>query len=164
MEEIFIFNIMDYFNENEFMDKLSFLCKNKKIDQLRKKINSKRSMALFHGLFNYRKYKPDFIANYLEDDIDYSEILKDVIEDLLDETMLERAHLTHINQHYIVYKRYCTSNTIYNYTRTGVISNINFDSYSLIHSDIKLCATYRLPNVQKNILIKHYPHAKALIY
>ena len=85
----------------------------------------------------------------MEDEVDYSETLKDVIEDLLDETMLERAHLTHINQYYIVYKKHCISNTIYNYTQTGLINNINFDAFSLIHSNIKLCSTYRLPNVQK---------------
>ena len=164
MEEIFIFNIIDYFKEDEFMNKISFLCKNNKINQLRKKINQKRSILLFHNLFNYKKYSPEFIETYLEDEVDYSETLKDVIEDLLDETMLERAHLTHINQHYIVYKKHCISNTIYNYTQTGLINNINFDAFSLIHSNIKLCSTYRLPNVQKNILIKHYPHAKALIY
>ena len=164
MEDIFIFNIIDYFDENEFMNNISFLRNHDKINTLRKKINQKRSNKLFNNLFNYKKYKPEFIESYLEDEVDYSEILKDVIEDLLDETMLERAHLTHINQHYIMYKKYCVSNTIYNYTQTGLIKNINFDDFSLIHSNIKLCATYRLPNVQKNILIKHYPHAKALIY
>ena len=75
----------------------------------------------------------------MEDEVDYSEMLKDVIEDLLDETMLERAHLTHINQHYIVYKKYCISNTIYNYTQTGLIKNGIF-AFSLIHSNIKLCS------------------------
>lgn len=164
MEDIFIFNIIDYFDENEFMNNISFLRNHDKINTLRKKINQKRSNILFNNLFNYKKYKPEFIEYYLEDEVDYSEILKDVIEDLLDETMLERAHLTHINQHYIMYKKYCVSNTIYNYTQTGLIKNINFDEFSLIHSNIKLCATYRLPNVQKNILIKHYTHAKALIY
>ena len=56
MEEIFIFNIIDYFKEDEFMNKISFLCKNNKINQLRKKINQKRSILLFHNLFNYKKY------------------------------------------------------------------------------------------------------------
>ena len=115
-------------------------------------------------LFNYKKYPPDFIETYLEDEDDYSEILKDIIEDLLDEPMLERAHLTHINQHYIVYDKHCISNTIYNYKQAGLINNINFDTSSSIHYNIKLCSTYRLPNIQKNILVKHYPHAKALIY
>lgn len=164
MEDIFIFNIMDYFNENEFMDNMSFLCKHEKINKLRKTINKKRSGILFHSLFNYKKYPLEMIESYLQDKIDYSEMLKDVIEDLLNETILERAHLTHINQHYITHKKHCISNTIYNYRPNGVLDNINFDNCSTIHSNIKLCATYRLPNIQKNILIKHYPQAKALIY
>ena len=37
MEEIFIFNVVDYFDENDFMNQISFLCKNSKINKLRKK-------------------------------------------------------------------------------------------------------------------------------
>ena len=29
MEEIFIFNVVDYFDENDFMNQISFLCKNR---------------------------------------------------------------------------------------------------------------------------------------
>ena len=165
MEEIFIFNIMDYFDDNNFINKISFLCNHSKIQKRRKFINHKRSCKLFNDTFNYKQYASEQLQDYLETDIDLNEILKDIIENLLNESLLERCHMN-IYKNYILFPKYCSSSIIYNYKKNGKLdkNNIIFNHSSFIKTNIKLCSTYRLPRIQKNILINHYPLAKALIY
>ena len=152
MEEIFIFNIMDYFDDNNFINKISFLCNHSKIQKRRKFIN-------------HKQYASEQLQDYLETDIDLNEILKDIIENLLNESLLERCHMN-IHKNYILFPKYCSSSIIYNYKKNGKLdkNNIIFNHSSFIKTNIKLCSTYRLPRIQKNILINHYPLAKALIY
>ena len=73
MEEIFIFNIMDYFDDNNFINKISFLCNHSKIQKRRKFINHKRCCKLFNDTFNYKQYASEQLQNYLETDIDLNE-------------------------------------------------------------------------------------------
>ncbi len=166
MDDIFIFNIIDYFDDNNFINKISFLYKHSKIERRRKFINHKRSCKLFNDLFNYKQYETEQIENDLEADIDLSETLKDIIEDLLNEPLLERTHNIGINKHYISLPKYCNSGIIYNYKTNGRLDKNNtiFDFCSPVKTNIKVCSTYRLTRFQKNILVKNYPLAKALIY
>ena len=165
MDHIFIFNLTDFFEDNEFIDKISFLCKHSKIERRRKLINYKRSCKLFNNSFQYKNYQLETLQNFLTSDIDLCEILKDIIEDLLDETLLERAHIS-TSKHYILLPKYYNSSIIYNYKINGQLdkNNIIFDYNSCIKKNIKICSTYRLPKIQKKILVNNYHLAKALIY
>ena len=64
----------------------------------------------------------------------------------------------------ILVTRYVMSNTIIEFDENNKISHIDFTSCQDIVDDVEICSIYRLGIVKKQVLLDHYPHAKALIY
>ena len=111
--------------------------------------------------------------NYYVDSLEFSPILskldlllylEDFIEDCLEEKLLTRCDML---RPYPIMKvsSHVLSHTIFYYgTGHRLPTDINFTETQLIINDVEICSTYRLGKVQRSILKKHYPYAKALIY
>lgn len=165
MDSIFIFVISPYIDDNEFMKNVSFLCKSNLLNKRRKEINEFKCRSSLHKkLVSYCDTGLQSVQDAIEEPQDLSEIFKDLQEALFDEILLERSHMHHLHHHKILYKKHCTTQTILFFHNAYNIGKIDFESHRKMHYNVMLCSTYRMGYIQKKILKKHYPYAKALIY
>ena len=169
MNDIAIFKISPFFCDDDFIKIMSMLCKSSLLQSRTKKINKIRSSQMLKKRISDYSNSISHINNNMLIDDNYEiyelyEILKDLIEDLFCEVSLERSDIGAFNKHKINFDKYCCSNTIFYYYKVNKIPRIDFTSHQSISYNVKLCSTYRMGCLQKRILMKNYPYAKALIY
>lgn len=91
--------------------------------------------------------------------------MKYTIEVLLeDRDMYMLSETIFYERHKIMVPKHVISNTIIEYDDKQRVIGADFVSGQDIVDDVKICSTYRLTLVQKQVLIDNYPYAKALIY
>jgi hypothetical protein len=165
MDDIFIFHISPFLDDSIYMNSISLLCKCKVFENRRVLINRKKCGELLQKRFKtYINTDINTIQEAIDEPIDIVEIFKDLQEELFDEDLLERSHMNSLNHHKIFYNKYCYSRTIIYYYNANTISDIDFETNQEIVHNVGVCSTYRLNYIQKRLLVKHYPYAKALIY
>lgn len=178
MEEIVIYEISPYLNNEDFIKSYSCLCKRECLNMRRLRINQKKSNELFSQYFLYGL--PGYHKVMLEEHIhqgpslfdkEYlTEFLKDIVESLLNETSLERVHLEHHSIKKMVIPKYIMfdfnkfwqicKNTTFQQHKTSPTLFLNNE----VGFNINLCPIYRIPMCGKRILCENFPIATALIY
>ncbi len=162
MEDVFWHHIIDYVTPDIFLkSNLSLLCKNEKIQTLRKRLNLIHSADLLKNRFwseNMRNIMHIFLDDYLM-------FLKFIIEILLKEYDTNYfSNTDYLFKNKIFQKKYVYSNTVYTFDKDHNLNTVDFEVSQQIVYDQYICSTYRLGDVQKKILLDNCPYAKALIY
>lgn len=168
MEDIFFYHVLPFVKDKLFhKQKMSLLNKNKYLKERQNTINKFHCANLLDNRFwlwetdighNYKQHLHIFVLNFdLFMKYTIEVLLNDRDMDLLSETI-------HQNRHKIIVDKHVISDTIIEYDLHQKIKNIDFISYQEIIYNFKICSTYRLTLLRKEILINHYPYAKALIY
>lgn len=162
MEDVFWHHVIDYVTPDIFMkSNLSLLCKNEKIQILRKRLNVIHSANLLNKRFWTQKMR-NIMHIFLDD---YLMFLKFIIEILLKEYDIDFVSDTDTQLKNKIFKdKYVCSNTVYTFDKEHKIKTIDFEVSQQIVYNQYICSTYRLCDVQKQILLDNCPYAKALIY
>lgn len=159
-------NILPFLTNQEYIQKAYIFDKNMMIpnDERNMKIRKYAANRL-DSKINSKRYFDDLVFAPIVSINDYISITNDFIEDILDERLLSRCDLLKKFPRIHVDK-IVLSSTIYHYScyQTVIPVRVDFSSIQEFFHNIDVCSTYRLPKIQKRILIKNYPHAKALIY
>ncbi len=159
MEDIFLHNIFPYTNDNDFMNKISILCKNKEIQERRKQINKIKSANLLKSCLN---------SYYLEE-LTYSNITHECFNDYMIETverLLDRYFLCNeeiyyfFNTPHIFCKKFVSSQCSTEYTDNGK-KQLCFKN--MISKDTNICSVYRVSDIRRYMLRNHLT-VRALIY
>lgn len=165
MDDIFIFNVSPFLDDLTYINNISVLCNCKAFEKRRRSINRKNCGTLLkRRLKTYINTDLSTIQEAIDEPYDIIEVFKDIQEDLFNETLLERSHMSRLKHHNVFHKKYCHSRTIIYYYNANSISDIDFETNQQIVHNVSVCSTYRLNYIQKRLLVKYYPYAKALIY
>ena len=166
MDDVFFHIILSFVDNDNFMSNCCFLSKHKNIQNRRKKMNVCNSAKMLNKrLHKLPQYSvPSFILWLSRDDfIPLTTIFKEMIEVLLIKNTYVDLYNVSNDIRKIHVDRYVVSNTILTYNVSNNISHVNFSDQHIIR-DVKICSTYRMADIQRKILIEHYPNVKALIY
>ena len=123
--------------------------------------------------YSAKKLNERLRFNYYIDGLEFSPIiskldlilyLEDFVEDCFNEKLLTRCDM--LRPYPIInVSSHVLSHTIFYYgTGHRLPTDINFTETQMVINNVDICSTYRLGKVQRSILKKHYPYAKALIY
>ena len=167
-----LFNIVfEFMNNDEFMYTCSLVCKNDIFKKRRSNIYKTKRIQSLHNKIN--DYK-DLEIHYDFDPSDKTQthtlnMISVMVPYLFLDGPLEPKYKGHSFVKYKHYKYYIKTPTLMNlikYPQRSVMEILEISErvkykIRVYHS---LCQIYRLPPLQKKMLIKHYPHAKALIY
>lgn len=172
MIEFELFNIVfDYMNDDEFMYSCSITCNNDIFQKRRNNIyKTKRIQKLHNKIMDYKDLEFDY--DFDSDNKTENHTLKMIgamVPYLFLDGPLETKYRGHNFVKYKHYKKYISTPTLMNLIKYPDISPTDLLEFServkykmsIYHS---LCQIYRLPPLQKKMMIKHYPYAKALIY
>lgn len=172
MIEFELFNIVfDFMNDDEFMYSCSLVCKDDIFKKRRNNIyKTRRIQSLHNKIIDYKEleFDYDFDANN-KTQTHTLNMIRVIMPYLFLDGPLEPKYRGHKFVKYIHHKRYITTPTLVNLIRhpeRPVIEILDFSErvkykMKVYHS---LCQIYRLPPLQKKLMIEHCPHAKALIY
>lgn len=160
MDDIFYMIIVPFIQDKIFHDNnLSLLSKNKTLTIKQRYINSCHSAILlqkrlwkktfYHDVYFYNKYKK---IKYISDMLLYNDYSS---------PMLQNEKLK-MNRMFV--KKHIMSAPIYIYNSDLNIIKVDFETGQNKVKNVKICATYRMGIMQKQLLIKFYPYAKSLIY
>ena len=159
MEDIFLHNIFPYTTDNDFMSKVSILCKNKKIQERRNHINKiKTANPLKICLNSY--YLEELTYSIMTDEC-FNDYMKECIDRLLDRYSLCNEEIYYFfNTPHIFCKKFVSSQCSTEYTDDGK-KQLCFKN--MISKDTKICSVYRVTDVRRYML-KNYLTVRALIY
>jgi hypothetical protein len=154
-------NILPFLTNQEYIQKAYIFDKYLN----RKMIIRKYAANRLNSKINSQVYFDDLIFAPIVSINDYITVTNDFIEDILDERLLSRCDLLKTYPK-INMKKIVLSSTVYHYSHhhNVIPVRIDFTSNQEVFRNIDVCSTYRLSRIQKRILIKNYPYAKALIY
>ena len=168
MEDIFFHHVLPFINDHTFhINNTSLLKKHKYLKDRQHYIN--RTHCANRLNFRFWVWETDidniyhhhfhiFLANF-------HSFVKYTIEVLLeDRDMYMLSETIFYERHKIMVPKHVISNTIIEYDDKQRVIAADFVSGQDIVDDVKICSTYRLTLVQKQVLIDNYPYAKALIY
>lgn len=171
MIEFDLFNIVfEYMNDNEFMYICSIICKNDIFQKRRNNIYKLKCIqSLHHKLMDYKDLDFDY-------DFDSNNKIKShtlnmiriMVQYLFLDGILEPKYKGHCFVKYKHYEQYVSTPTLMNLIKQTDLSPKELLDFSekvkkpRIYNS--LCQIYRMPRLQRTMLIKHYPYAKALIY
>jgi len=172
MIEFELFNIVfEFMNNDEFMYSCSLVCNNNIFKKRRNNIyKTKRIQSLHNKINDYKDLEFDYDFN--SDDKTPTHTLNMIgvmASYLFLDGPLEPKYRGHKFIKYKHYKHYITTPTLRNlieHPERSVREILDFSErvkykMRVYHS---LCQIYRMPHIQKKMMIKHCPHAKALIY
>ena len=157
-------HVLPYLTNYEYIHKAFIFEKLMNNHERRNRIR-KYSAYLLTSRINSKRYFDELIFAPIISPNDYISLTNDLIEDVLDERILRRADM--IRRFPIIHmKKMVISSTIYHYAHYRTIRPIRVDFMSMQEfvNDIDICSTYRVPKVQRSVLKRNYPYAKALIY
>lgn len=162
MEDIFFYHICSFIEPYTFRkSNFASLCHHPylkdKHSMLRRDYAAKALNHRFwrHGLKN--------IMHIFLDDYPY--FMKYISGILLNERDVDCfGDILPIQRNKVFVSKHVMSNTIIEFNVNHNISHIDFTSCQHIVEDTYICSIYRLADMKKQILIEHYPYAKALIY
>tara|TARA_Y100000992_G_scaffold219351_1_gene151866 strand:+ start:282 stop:788 length:507 start_codon:yes stop_codon:yes gene_type:complete len=168
MEDIFFHHVLPFINDHTFhINNTSLLKKHKYLKDRQRYINRTHCANSLNFRFwvwetdidnIYHHHFHIFLANF-------HSFVKYTIEVLLeDRDMYMLSETIFYERHKIMVPRHVISNTIIEYDDKQRVIAADFVSGQDIVDDVKICSTYRLTLVQKQVLIDNYPYAKALIY
>lgn len=168
MEDIFFHHVLPFINDHVFhVSNICLLKKHKHLKDRQHYINRTHCANSLNFRFwvwetdidnIYHHHFHIFLANF-------HSFLKYTIEVLLeDRDMYMLSETIFYDRHKIMVPRHVISNTIIEYDDKQRVIAADFVSGQDIVDDVKICSTYRLTLVQKQVLIDNYPYAKALIY
>lgn len=162
MEDIFYFHVCPFIDSKVFHDsKLSLLCKHKYLQERQNKINRTHSACNLEMRF-WKNDLKNIMHVFLDD---YHHFIKYITSILLKEDDIDiLCDSIPFEKNKILVTRYVMSNTIIEFDENNKIAHIDFTSCQDIVDDVEICSIYRLGIVKKQVLLDHYPHAKALIY
>ena len=172
MIEFELFNIVfDYMNDDEYMYTCSLVCNNNIFKKRRNNIyKTKRIQSLHNKINDYKDMEFDCDFDSTDKTPTHTLNMISVMTSYLFlDGPLESKYRGHSFVKYKHYKHYITTPTLKNLIRhpeRTVKEILEFSErvkykMRVYHS---LCQIYRLPPVQKKLMIEHCPHAKALIY
>lgn len=172
MIEFELYNIVfDYMDDKEFMYSCSIVCNNDIFKKRRSNIyKNKRIQSLHDKLIDYKDLEFDYDFDSSNKSKTHTiNMIRVLVPYLFLDGPLEQKYRGHSFEKYKHHKKYISTPTIINLIKhpNRFPSEILDFSENVKHKFIvyhSLCQIYRLPPLQKNIMIKHYPHAKALIY
>lgn len=164
-ENIFYHIIIDYIDDDNFINSFSIINNHTKLQKRRIYINQKRAANMLIERFPFPQL---YITP--ENSEDLIEYIKDMVESLNQETLLERSHIGHVNHRTMIIKNTVFMNIALllsmNYdNKKEIIRNISNNIYNTeIRKNVKVCSTYRLPILHKRVLIKYFKNVLPLIY
>ena len=172
MIEFELFNIVfEFMNDDEFMYSCSLVCNNNIFKKRRNNIyKMKRIQSLHNKIIDYKdlEFDYDFNSDY-KSPTHTLNMISVMASYLFLDGPLEPKYRGHKFVKYKHYKHYITTPTLRNlieHPERSVREILDFSErvkykMRVYHS---LCQIYRMPPLQKKMMIKHCPHAKALIY
>ena len=169
MESIFYNEIIHFIDNYNFINKFSILSKNNILNKKRKKIN----LLNVHNNLNNKvlKFSHILLNRYYNSLNTVLTQIYSLKNELLDDSVdvMEISHLYYPRHSKIVVDRFSSSNFLDFYEDNIINLDVNYHEwFNNNNSTIKLkemiCSTYRMTLMDRDILITHFPYAKALIY
>ena len=162
MDDIFFHHVCNFLDPNIFHEtNMSVLCKHAYLKKRQNKINQEHSARALNRRF-WKNEMRNIMIIFLDDYTHFMKyisgiLLRDLHMDLFVDTLQYKRSK-------ILVKKYVMSNTILEFDNNHKIRYYDFESCQDIIEDVEICSTYRMGIAKKQVLIDHYPYAKALIY
>ena len=159
VEDLFIYNIIPYINDNEFIETCSILCKNENIKKRRKEINKIKSANQLQECLKHYWLELQMYSNMLDKEL-YTWCVIDIKNLLFRKDSIYINSINLFKRPRMFYKKYICSNIIIDYTISGK-RILSFENICI--NNVYICSVYRVCSIKK-IILKDYLNVRALIY